>query len=294
MDRRTVLAALGGCLVGASSCRQTVKPIVVGGKGFTEQRILGEVIAQHIERRLGGQVTRRLAFDSTRLIHDALMFREIDLYPEYSGTEVRVVIDEVPDKDPTIVLERVRRFLEQTHVVDWLKPLGIDNPFAISIPGPIARQNKISTLEDAANYSPGWAMVTFSEFEQRADGYASLMRNYRIPRRTPPITQDAASLYRPLEDNRADMVAGRLTDGLLETRDLAVLKDVKKAFAPNTACITVRYDTMAAHPPLRPALEELSGKFTTELMRKLNSEVDEKRRDPREVAAGFLDSAGLR
>jgi glycine betaine/choline ABC-type transport system substrate-binding protein len=266
---------------------------MVGAKSFTEQRILGEVIAQHIEHRLGGQVSRRLSFESTRLINDALMLHEIDIYPEYSGTEVRVVIDEVPDKDPTIVLERVHRYLEQTHMVDWLIPLGIENPFAISIPGRIARQNKINTLEDAENYKPGWAMATVSEFEQRADGYASMMRNYRMPMRTAPSIQDPAFLYRPVEDNRADMVAGRLTDGLLATRDMVVLKDVRKAFAPNTACIAVRYDTLAAYPSLRAVLGELSGKFTTEVMRKLNSEVDENRRDPRVVAAGFLHSAGL-
>jgi glycine betaine/choline ABC-type transport system substrate-binding protein len=226
MDRRTVLAALGGSLIGASSCRQKPKPIMVGGKTFTEQRILAEAIALHVEHRLGQPVSRRVSFESTRLINDALMLHEIDIYVEYSGTAVRVVIDEVPDKDPMIVLERVRRYLEQTHIVTWLNPLGIENPFAICIPGPLAREHQMSTLEDAENHRPGWAMAALSEFEQRADGYASLMRNYRIPMRTAPSVQDPSSLYRPLEDNRADMAAGRLTDGPLATRDLVVLKDV--------------------------------------------------------------------
>ncbi len=293
MHRRTVLAALGGSLIAVSSCQQKRKSIVVGAKNFTEQRVLGEVIAQHIERRLSDQVSRRLSFEGTRLISDALTLHEIDVYTEYSGTEVRVVIDEAPAQDPAIVLERVHRHLEQTRVVTWLNPLGIENPFAISVPGPIAREHKIDTLEDAANYETGWAMSAISEFTNRADGYSSMMRNYRIPMRTTPITPDPAFLYRPLEDKRADMVAGRMTDGALAARDLVVLKDVKKAFAPNTACIAVRYDTLAEYPSLRPILSELSGKFTTNLMRQLNAAVDDKGQDPRVVAAGFLQSAGL-
>jgi glycine betaine/choline ABC-type transport system substrate-binding protein len=89
------------------------------------------------------------------------------------------------------------------------------------------------------------------------------------------------------------MIAGRLTDSILADKDLVVLKDVRNAFASSLACITVRTDTLAAYPPLRPALDQLSGKFTTDLMRKMNAEVDAGRRQPREVAAAFLGSAGL-
>jgi glycine betaine/choline ABC-type transport system substrate-binding protein len=111
--------------------------------------------------------------------------------------------------------------------------------------------------------------------------------------RSAPTVQDGGSLYRPIEQNRADMVAGRLTDSILADKDLVVLKDVRGAFAPCWPCITVRNDTLAAHPTLRAALAQLSGKFTTELMRKLNAEVDARRRTPRDVAAAFLQSAGL-
>src|SRR5436309_1573505 len=123
MDRRTVLAALSGSLISACSCTQKPKLIVVGSKSFTEQRILGEILAQHVERRLGTTVVRRPLFESTRIINDALALHEIDMYPEYSGTEVRVIIDEPPDKDPMIVLERVHRYLELTNTVSWLNPL---------------------------------------------------------------------------------------------------------------------------------------------------------------------------
>jgi glycine betaine/choline ABC-type transport system substrate-binding protein len=292
MNRRTAIAALGG-LFCAPSCKKAPRPVTAGAKDFTEQRILTEIIALHVERRLGDRVVRRTGFEGTRAIHQALMLREIDLYPEYTGTEVVVAIGEVPDTDPSIVLERVRRYVEQNGVVAWLNPLGLDNPFAISVPGDIARQNKLVTLEDAAGYKPGWALTMLSEFQQRRDGYGALMQNYSIPMRSVPVVQPASSLYQPIEQNRCDMVAGRLTDSMLAAKDLVVLKDVRKAFAPSAACITVRNDTLAAYPSLRGALEELSGKFTTAIMRALNTEVDNKRRDARDVAAEFLESARL-
>jgi glycine betaine/choline ABC-type transport system substrate-binding protein len=292
MDRRTIIAGLGGCVLAATSCRRT-KPITAGGRDFTEQRILTEVLAQHIENRLGARVGRRAGLESTRLIHQALILHDIDVYVEYSGAEVAVVLDEPPDKNPAIVLERVRRALEQTGVVTWLDPLGIENPFAVSIPGPIARQNGLATLDDAANYASGWVISTTSEFQQRRDGYSALVQTYPLRMRSVALVQDAGSLYRPIEQNRADMVAGRLTDSILADKDLVVLKDVQSAFAPCWACITVRNDTLAAYPPLRAALAQLSGKFTTERMRKLNAEVDARRRSPHDVASDFLRSAGL-
>jgi glycine betaine/choline ABC-type transport system substrate-binding protein len=292
MDRRTFMAGLSGCVLAGTSCSRA-KPITAGGREFTEQRILTEVIAQHIENRLSIRVSRRAGFESTQLVHQALVLHNIDVYVEYSGAEVAVVLQEQPDANPAIVLERVRRAVEQMGVVTWLDPLGIENPFAISIPGSIARQNRLATLDDAANYASGWVISATSEFQQRRDGYSALVRTYPLRIRSAPIVQDAGSLYGPIEQNRADMVAGRLTDSILADKDLVLLKDVRSAFAPGSACITVRNDTLAAHPPLRAALAQLSGKFTTELMRRLNAEVDAKRRAVPEVASAFLRSVGL-
>jgi glycine betaine/choline ABC-type transport system substrate-binding protein len=292
MNRRTLVAALGGCLFPAASCKKA-RPITAGAREFTEQRILAEIIAQHLERRISGRIARRTGFENTQGIHQALMLHDIDLYVEYSGAEVAVVLQEVPDKNSTIVLERVRRAVEQARVVSWLDPLGFDNPFAVSIPGSIARQHRIETLEDAASYPPGWTMSTTSEFQQRRDGYRALVQAYPIQMRGIPVIQNAAAIYTAIETNHADMVAGRLTDSILAEKDLLVLKDPRNAFASCIACITVREGTLAAYPGLRPALAQLSGKFTTDLMRKMNVEVDGRRREPRDVAAAFLQSAGL-
>ncbi len=292
MYRRTVVAALAGGLLPAVGCRKS-RPLNAGGREFTEQRILTEILAQHLQRRLGGKVNRAVGFETTQLIHQALMLRNIDLYVEYSGAEVAAVLQERPDQNPAIVLERVRRAVEQAGVVTWLDPLGFENPFAVSIPGPIARENKIQTLEDAANYAPGWTMSTTGEFQQRRDGYRSLVQQYPIRMRGVPIIQDSASLYRPVEEKRANMVAGRFTDSILAEKDLVLLEDVRKAFASCLACIAVRNDTLAAYAGLRPALAQLSGKFTNETMKQMNLEVDVKRREPRDVAAAFLQSAGL-
>jgi glycine betaine/choline ABC-type transport system substrate-binding protein len=119
------------------------------------------------------------------------------------------------------------------------------------------------------------------------------MRTYSIRLRALPVAYDPGVLYRPVEDGSSDMVAGHLTDAALASADLVVLKDNKDAFRSNMACIAVRTAALQVNPDLRPALDELSGRFTNESMRSMNYDVDVKRRALRDVAADFLESAHL-
>src|SRR5579871_6854064 len=76
------LAALACLLLSLLGCSQT-RPITVGSKNFTEQIILGEIVAQQLERRLGQKVDRKLDLGGTLLAQQALESGQIDVYPEY-------------------------------------------------------------------------------------------------------------------------------------------------------------------------------------------------------------------
>ena len=73
--------------------------LIVGSKNFTEQVLLGEIIAQHIEKKLGIEVDRKLNLGGTLLAHEALRTGSIDLYPEYTGTALTVVLKQAPSSD---------------------------------------------------------------------------------------------------------------------------------------------------------------------------------------------------
>jgi osmoprotectant transport system substrate-binding protein len=262
----------------------------VGSKNFTEQVLVGEIIAQHLERRLHRKIERSLNLGGTLLAHQALVAGEIDLYPEYSGTALVAVLKEPVKTDPAAVLGLVRAEYARRFHLTWLDSLGINNGFAMVVRG--AEKNS-ETLSDAARSPKPWILGVGYEFEQRVDGLKALQMTYGL--RTSGIkTMDLGLLYKALEDGQVTMIAANATDGLLSKLDLKVLKDDKSAFPPYELCIAAREERLAAVPGLRPALLELSGKFSDRKMQELNYQVDGRHRPVTQVASEFLQSMDAR
>jgi len=292
MDRTALVAGLTAALLLCGCSNPTAgRAVRVGSKNFTEQVVLGEIIAQHVEHRLHRPVERRLNLGGTLLAHRALLEREIDLYPEYTGTALAAILKQPIDRRPETVLDRVRAAYRRQFQVEWLDPLGIDNGFAMVVRGADARARHFETLSQAA--PAGWNLGVGYEFEQRADGLASLRDTYQLRLLGPPRSMDLGLLYKAMEQNQVDMIAANATDGLLSVMDLKVLQDDRHAFPPYQVCVAAREDTLRAIPGLREALLELSGKFDNPKMRALNYQVDGLHRPVAEVAAGFLTAAGL-
>jgi glycine betaine/choline ABC-type transport system substrate-binding protein len=269
------------------------RPITVGSKNFTEQVILGEIVAQHLEHRLGRHVDRQLNLGGTLLVHQALVNGDIDLYPEYTGTALATVLKLPPAHDPASAMALVRTEYQARFGVEWTDPLGFNNTFAMVIRGEDALKNKIATLSDAARYNPGWILGVGYEFQQRSDGLDGLLKTYNIPIQGSPKTMDLGLLYKALDQRQVSMVAGNATDGQLSVLNVQVLQDDKRYFPPYDCALAVRRESLDTNPLLRQALAELAGLFTDRTMRKLNHQVDGAHRPVREVAEEFLREAKL-
>ena len=282
------LLALCGC-----STHGSKSAIRVGSKNFTEQVVLGEIIAQHLEHRLHRSVERDLNLGGTLLAHQALLSHQIDLYPEYTGTALAAVLKDPIDTDPAAVLAHVRAEYLRKFQAEWLDPLGIDDSFAMVVNGPQARAHKLETLTDASHAPEPWMLGVGYEFEQRADGLAALENIYGLRWQGKPRTMDLGLLYKAMEQGQVTMIAANATDGMLSKMDLQVLRDDRHAFPPYQVCIVVGQDSLREAPGLREALLELSGKFTNTQMQNLNFQVDAQHRPVAEVARDFLRQAGL-
>ncbi|HVP48529.1 MAG TPA: glycine betaine ABC transporter substrate-binding protein [Bryobacteraceae bacterium] len=266
------------------------RPIIVGSKNFTEQLVLGEILAQQLERRLGQKVERRLNLGGTLVAHQALVNGEIDLYPEYTGTALTAVLKLPLATDRTRVLGEVRSAYEKKWRLEWMAPFGFDNSFAMVIRGDDAKRSHLQTLSDAAQHKTGWVMGVGYEFLQRPDGFNGLVKTYGLAIKGEVKTMDLGLLYRALDERQVDMIAASATDGMLSVLDVTVLQDDKHYFPPYEAAAVVRDDSLASRQGMREALGALAGKLNNRTMQKLNYEVDGKHRPLAEVAQEFLKS----
>jgi len=289
LDRKTFLGCLSAMVL-ATGCSKDQPRIVVGSKNFTEQVILGEIIAQHIENRLHTPVERKLNLGGMLLAHQALLSKQIDLYPEYTGTAFANILKSGGVTDPAVVLERVRAEYARMQL-EWLDPLGFESSFAMTVRGDDARSRHLETLSDASADPTGFSLGCGYEFISHPDGFAALNTKYRLKWTAAEKTMDLGLLYRALIDKQISMVAGNTTDGVLSKLDVRVLKDDKHAFPPYQACIVVRAGALAQNPELRKTLLELSGKISEAQMRAMNYQVDGEHRQVRDVAREFLQRA---
>jgi glycine betaine/choline ABC-type transport system substrate-binding protein len=287
------LGLLAGCARGTEPGPAGGTPVVIGSKNFTEQLVLGELIAAHLEAR-GIPVQRRLNLAGTFLCWNALQSGEIDLYVEYTGTALTAILKEPPERDPAAARARVADRLAKEFGVTATEPLGFRNDFAIVVRGEDARRDGLRTLTDLARTAGTMRAGFGPEFLSREDGWPGLAKTYGLTFGQAPRQMDLGLLYQALQQKQVDVVAGNSTDGLIESLGLVVLEDDKAYFPVYEAVPLVRTESLAAHPGLREALAALAGAIAADDMRRMNLAVDGEKRDPAAVAREFLGSRAPR
>ncbi len=266
---------------------------VIGAKNFTEQVILGELLAQEIEAKSDLKVERHFYLAGSYICQQALVAGRIDAYVEYTGTALTAILKQPLDRDPDSVLRTVRQLYATRYGITVAEPLGFENTFAMVIRGDDARRYHLTTLSQAAKYTPNWRLGVGYEFEQRPDGLPGLSKAYGLSFASPPRTMDLGLLYRALANDQVDMIAASSTDGPIQALGLTVLQDDKHYFPPYQAVPLVRDDALERWPGIQSALTALAGKVTKEDMRAMNQAVDGRHRDPAEVVREFRMLKGL-
>jgi osmoprotectant transport system permease protein len=287
---RVAAAALVLLVLAATAFAAWPRPerIVVGSKNFTEQVILGELMAQTIERYAGLAVDRRLNLGGTFICDRAIQTGDIDLYVEYSGTALTAVFKRPVQRDPRVVLDQVRQLYADTGR-SMLAPLGFSNTFAILVRAADARERGLTRLSQLAALAPGWRAAFGYEFLDRPDGYTGLAATYGLRFLEPPRAMDLTLVYRALAEGQVDVVAGDATAGLIEALHLSMLEDDRLYFPPYDAVPVMHAPTLLRHPEIGRAIARLTGRVTAATMRKMNYAVDAQRADPAAVVSTFLD-----
>jgi len=274
-------------------CRHHANRIVVGSKNFTEQLILAEMFSQIIEARAHLPVERRFYLAGTFICQQAILAGRIDVYPEYTGTALTAVLKQEPGGDKQEVYRRVQQGYERQFGLSVGRPLGFDDTFAMVVRGEDARRLHLTTLSQAAAFTPQWRAGFGYEFMERPDGYRGLVASYGLRFKEAPRIMDLGLITRALQNRQVDIIAGNNTDGLIPALDFVVLEDDHHYFPPYEAVAIMRGEMLKTHPAVGAALDALAGAISDEDMRHMNYAVDGEHHDAAAVVKDFLQQRGL-
>jgi osmoprotectant transport system substrate-binding protein len=286
MDRRNFLAGLA--LLSATGCMPRQNGLTVGSKNFTEQLILGELLAQMLESACRRPVERRFYLAGTYICHQALLAGRIDMYVEYTGTALAAILKEHPSGDSASVYQQVKDAYKRQFNLDVMPPLGFNNSFAMVMRGDDARLLKVTALSQLAGGAPHLRLGVGYEFLERQDGYKGLVSTYGLKFVEAPRVMDLGLLYRALQNKSVDVVAGNNTDGLIAALGFVVLDDDKHYFPPYDAVPIVRPQVFQECPQAKAVFDQLAGRISADDMRKMNYAVDGEKKDAAEVVKEFL------
>ena len=271
--------------------------ITVGSKNFTEQFVLGELYAQALEAN-GFTVERQLNLGSEQLADEALQSGEIDFYPEYTGTALVALLGyegENPPSPEETYEEARSRYAERDPADTMLQYANFNNNYGIFVRREVAEQYGLQTLDDLADAAPELTFATFSEFQDRDDGFPNMVENYPgiDEFEDTIVANDLGLRYQGVENGEADVGVGFLTDGQLTSEELAILEDEKGIWPFYYPAPVVRNDVLEENPEVEEILNSVTETLNVDAIREMNGRVDIEGEDPEDIARVYLEQQGL-
>lgn len=288
-------------LLGLTACAPPRgSQIVIGAKNFTEQVVLGELVAQEIEAEFAAKgqpqyrVGRRFYLAGSYLCHQALVSGRIDAYVEYSGTALTAILKQPlpPQRSETEVFQRIAKLYEQRYKIRVEPGLGFEDTFAMITRADEAAQLGLVKISDLRAHAGQMRLGVGYEFQARPDGLEGLQKAYGMEFGRPRV-MDLGLVYRALSAGQVDIIAGNSTDGPIRALGLRPLKDDLHYFPPYEAVPLVREDAIRQHPEIQRALQKLTGKVSAGEMQAMNDAVDGQHQDAAEVVRRFRAEKGL-
>lgn len=266
--------------------------IVVGSKNFTEQLLLGELMACLLEAETEFRVKRLFNLGGTMICHEGLVRGQIDLYAEYTGTALTAILKREVIADPDEAYGIVADEYLRKYRKEWLKPFGFNNTYAITVRQSFAEKHGLGTISELARLQGDLTAGFTAEFMEREDGYPGLREAYKLTFED-VREMDPGIMYQAIAQENVDVICAFATDGRIAAYGLKMLEDDAGFFPPYYAAPVVGTELLKAHPGVRGLLASLGGLIDDATMRRLNNEVDRQKRAPADVASEFLKEKGL-
>jgi osmoprotectant transport system substrate-binding protein len=285
-----ILLAAAFAVALTSSPAQAQQPVRVGSKNFTEQFILGELYAQALEAN-GIKTEKKLNLGGTLIAHKALEEKEIDLYPEYTGTILLAVLKQESMTDAKAVYDKVKGAYATKGLV-VLNQAPVNNTYVLVVRPDTADKYKLETDTDLAKVSKELKLGAGPEFRDRKDGLPGLRDKYGMEFKED--LQLAIGLrYQALKNDQIQVVNGYSTDGMISAMKLKRLKDDRNLWPPYYIVPVVRKDALDANPKIAEVLNRVNASLDDATMAEMNYKVDGEKMEPKDVARDFLKAKGI-
>ena len=286
---RTLIALVSAAVL-CLSAALAQQPVRVGSKNFTEQFILGELYSQALEAN-GIKTEKKLNLGGTLIAHKALEEKQIDLYPEYTGTILLAVLKQESMTDAKAVYDKVKSEYAAKGLV-VLNQAPVNNTYVLVVRPDTAEKYKLETDSDLAKVSKELKLGAGPEFRDRKDGLPGLREKYGMEFKED--MQIAIGLrYQALKNDQIQVVNGYSTDGMIAAMKLKRLKDDKNLWPPYYIVPVVRKDALDANPTMADVLNRVSASLDDATMAELNYKVDGEKMEPKDVARDFLKAKGI-
>jgi len=265
--------------------------ITVGSKNYTESIVITHMLADLLEAK-GFEVERKIGLGGTSVIHEAIVNGDIDVYPEYTGTALLVILKHAVVNDPAQAYDIVKQGYAEQFKLTWLEPIGFNDTYALAMRRADAERLGIKSMSDLAAHASELTLGSTQEFLVRPDALPGIMSTYKMAFKG-TRGMDPGLVYQAIASGNVDVISVFTTDGRIKANDLVTLADDQMFFPPYYLTPVVRSDVLAAHPAVAEALNALAGKIDEATMISINSSIDQDKRSAEEVAEEFLRTAGL-
>ena len=279
-------------LTGLAGCGKVEKSVKIGNKGHAEQYILASMLQQLIEKHTDIKVTVLDLSGGTPIVHEAMIAKEIDMYPEYSNSGWLYALGHEPYEGThdQMVVEMKKEYSENFGF-EWFGFYGFDDSYAIAVRNEVADEYNLKTISDIAAISDNLKFGANPDYYEVSGGYTALAEAYGFEFET--VDLDIGLKYIALSEGQVDAINAFTTDGSLARFELTILQDDKSFFQEFYATTLIRDETLEKYPELRAVLEKLTGQISAGEMIYMNDQVETGGRDPNDVAREFLESKSL-
>jgi osmoprotectant transport system substrate-binding protein len=261
--------------------------ITVGAKNFTENLILAEIYSLALEDH-GFQVNRVFDLNSFT-IHSSIVNNHIDLYPEYTSTALRKILELPLEKNLHKVYDIVKEEYKKRFDIIWLNHSKATIRTGLVVPTYISQKYSITTISELHAYAHILRFASRGQSDNNKDDTLEAERVYGKFNWKSKKVYDSSIKYQLLGNRDVDVALANSTEGHLRDDFFTLLKDDKHAWTPYNSAPVVRKNVLNENPNIATILNTVSDKLDTNAMLILNSKVDLEYKDYRKVAKGFYE-----